>query len=133
MSEARDEVFQYMQYANDYYMGGGDPDAVLREALDAYVEEVRAEERGRYESSVRTYQDLRAELAETRRKLTEANAARRNTELDCARRDHTISRVRAVLPAKSERQELGLPNELAYNAGEHDMADAVREILDGTE
>lgn len=47
------------------------------------------------------------------------------------RAEDTISRVRDVLPSKSDRQELGLPNDLAYNAGEHDMADAVREILNG--
>ncbi|MBC9714060.1 hypothetical protein H9Y04_15960 [Streptomyces sp. TRM66268-LWL] len=40
-----------------------------------------------------------------------------------------LADVRTVLPADA-RPRLGLPNTLAYENGRHDMADAVRNVLD---
>ncbi|MFC3347753.1 hypothetical protein ACFOOM_10000 [Streptomyces echinoruber] len=40
-----------------------------------------------------------------------------------------LDRVRATLPTEP-RPRLGLPNDLAYQQGRHDQADAVREALD---
>lgn len=42
MSAARDEVFKYMQYDNEFWVGNGDPNEPLIETLNAYAAEVRA-------------------------------------------------------------------------------------------
>jgi chromosome segregation ATPase len=82
-----------------------------------------------------TISRLRTELEEQKRlhecfkKGTDVGGKEMRKRLATA--EDTISRVRAVLPAKRDRLSLGLPNDLAYNAGEHDLANAVREILDG--